>query len=257
MRKGAAHIVALAAACLDQLLELGHDAVIAAVARQVHAETVVDFLAAVQRQNNVVTFFIAPVDDFIGDADTVGGHREAEVLVVLFFDAAGVGDQLFADLEVHQRFAAEEVNLQVAAGAGMLDEEVQRALAGLKAHQAGLAVELALRGKAVAAIQVAGVRNVQAERLDDVGAVFEVKGVVSVGVGRKQLACGGQLVDIVQHVVDVTLGHVGAACVFFGKGGGGLLPAAALVDQGDGVIGYIVHRVYAAAVHIQHDIVAA
>ena len=47
MRKGAAHIVALAAACLDQLLELGHDAVIAAVARQVHAETVVDFLAAV------------------------------------------------------------------------------------------------------------------------------------------------------------------------------------------------------------------
>ena len=100
-------------------------------------------------------------------------------------------------------------------------------------------------------------RNVQAERLDDVGAVFEVKGVVGVGVGRKQLTRGGQLVDIVQHVVDVTLGHVGAVCVFFGKGGGGLLPAAALVDQGDGVIGYIVHRVYAAAVHIQHDIVAA
>ena len=49
MRKRAAHIVALAAARLDELLELGHDAVIAAVAREVDAETVIDLLAAIQR----------------------------------------------------------------------------------------------------------------------------------------------------------------------------------------------------------------
>ena len=243
--------------CGDELLELGHDAVIAAVAREVDAEAVIDLLAAIQRQNNVVAFFIAPVDDLVRDADAVGRHREAEVFVVLFLDAACIGDQLLADLKVHQRFAAEEIDLEVAAGAGVFDEEIQRALAGLKAHETGLAVELALRGEAVAAIQVAGVGNVQAERLDNVGAFFEVKGVVGVGVGRKQLARGGQLVDVVEHVADVGGGHIGAVRVLFGEGCSSLLPAAALVDQGDGVIGDVIHRMHAAAVDIQHNVVTA
>ena len=63
------------------------------------------------------------------------------------------------------------------------------------------------------------------------GAVFEVKGVVGAGVGRKQLARGGQLVDVVEHVADVGGGHIGAVRVLFGEGCSSLLPAAALVDQ--------------------------
>ena len=94
---------------------------------------------------------------------------------------------------------------------------------------------LALPGEAVAAVEVAAVGDVQAERLDNIGAVFEVKGVVGVGVGRKQLARGGQLVDVVEHVADVGGGHIGAIRVLFGEGCSSLLPAAALVDQGDGV----------------------
>ena len=191
MRKGAAHIVALAAARRHQLLELGHDAVIAAVARQIHAEAVVDLLAAVERKHNIMTFLVAPVNDLVRDADAVGRHRKAKVFVVLFLDAACIGNQLLADLEIHQRLTAEEIDLEVAAGAGIFDQKVQRALAGLKAHQAGLAVELALRGKAVAAVQVAGVGHMQAERLDHIGTVFKVKGVVGVGIGRKQLAGSG------------------------------------------------------------------
>ena len=215
MRKRAAHIVALAAACLDQLLEFGHNAVIAAVARQIHAEAVIDLLAAIKGEHHIVALLIAPVDDLIGDADAVGGHREAEVLVILFLDAACIGNQLLADLEVHQRFAAEEVDFEVAAGAGIFNQEIQCALAGFKAHQAGLAVEFALRSKAVAAIQVAGMCHVQAERLDHVGTVLEVKRMVGVGVRRKQLAGGGRLVNIIQAVVDVGLCYIGAARILF------------------------------------------
>ena len=97
----------------------------------------------------------------------------------------------------------------------------------------------------------------QAERLDHIGTVFEVKGVVGVGIGRKQLAGGGQLVNVVQHIVDVGGGHIGAIRVLFGEGCSSLLPAAALVDQGDGVIGDIIHRMHAAAVDIQHNVVTA
>ena len=257
VRKGAAHIVALAAACLDQFLELGHDAVVAAVAGQVHAEPVVDFLAAVQGQHHVVTFLIAPVDDLIGDADAVGGHGEAEVFVVLFLDAAGIGDQLLAHLKVHQRFAAEEVDFQVAAGAAVLDQEIQRTFAGLKAHQAGLAVELALGGEAITAVQITGVGHMQAQCLDDVGAVLEVERMVGVGVGGKQLPGGGQLLDVVKAIADVGGGDVGAVTVFLLQLGGGGFAGQPLVDQGDGVVGNIVYGVYAAAVHVQNNVVAA
>ena len=257
MCKGAAHVVALAAACLDQLLELGHDAVIAAVAGQVYAEPVVDFLAPVERQHDVVAFFVAPVNDFVGDANAVGGHGEAEVFVVFFLDAACIRDELLAHLKVHQRFAAEEVDFQVTAGAAVLDQEIQRAFAGLKAHQPGLAVELALCGKAVAAIQVAGVGHVQAQCLNNIGTVFKVKRMVGVGVGRKQLPCGGQLFNVVKAIADVGGGDVGAVCVFLFQLGGGILAAQPLVDQCDGIVGNIVHSVYAAAVYVQYNVVAA
>ena len=255
--EGAPHIIALAAAGSHQLLELGHDAVIAAVARQVHPEPVVHFLAAVQRKHHIVAFLVGPLDDFIGDADAVGGQGKPEILAGGFLDAAGVGHQLLAHLKVHQRFAAEKVHFQVAAGTGIFHQEIQRPLAGLKAHQARFAVELALGRKAVAAVQVAGMGHVQAKGLDHIGPVLEIKGMVGVGVGGKQLALGGQLVNVVQAVPDIGGGHVGAAGILFLQRGGGFFPGVPGVDQSDGVIGHIVHRVHAAAEHVQHDVVTA
>ena len=82
----------------------------------------------------------------------------------------------------------------------MFHQKIQRPLAGLKAHQAGFAVELALRRKAVGAVQIAGVRHVQAQRLDHIGAVLEVKGVAGVGVRGKEFPLRRQLVDILKHI---------------------------------------------------------
>ena len=79
--------------------------------------------------------------------------------------------------------------------------------------------------------------------------------MVGVGVRRKQLVNGGQLVNIIQAVVDVGLCYIGAARILCQRGGG-LLPHVARVNQGgDGVIRHIVHRVHAAAGDIQHNIV--
>ena len=256
MGEGAAHVVALTAAGLDQLLELGHNAVIAAAACNILAETVVDLLAAIQRKNHVVALFVGPLNDFIGDADAVGGQGEAEVLAFFFFNAASIGNQLFADLKVHQRFAAEKVNLQVVAGAAVLHQEIQRTLAGLKAHQAGLAVELALGGKAVFAVQIAGVGHMQAECLDNGGTILEVKGMVSVNIFGKQLAIGLQFFDIVKAVVDVFGGHFGMVSIFLCQQVGSFCAGVAGIDQSDGGIRQFVYGVNAAAVDIQHNVVA-
>ena len=71
---------------------------------------------------------------------------------MLFFNGTGIGNKLFDNVEVHQRFAAEEVNLEVVAGAGVFNEEVECALTYFKGHQRTFAVVLALRSKAVRAV---------------------------------------------------------------------------------------------------------
>ena len=253
--EGAPHIVALAAPGPDQLLELGHNAVIAAVARQILAEAVVDLPAAVQREHHVIAFPVGPLDDLIGDADAVGGQREAEIFALVLLDAAGIGHQLLTDLKVHQRFPAEEIHFQVAAGAAVLHQEIQRPLAGLKAHQAGFAVEFALRGKAVLAIEVTGMGHMKAERLDHGRAVFEIKGPVGVDILGEELSGGGQLLNIVKAVLDVGGGNLGVGAVFFRQQRGGLGAGMPGIDQGDGVIGQLIHRVDAAAVNVQNNII--
>ena len=79
---GAAHVIVLVAALFHELLELRHDGVIAAVACVVLAEAVMDFLAAIEAQHDIVALLVAEVDDIVVDEHTVGGHGEAEVLVV-------------------------------------------------------------------------------------------------------------------------------------------------------------------------------
>ena len=70
--------------------------------------------------------------------------------------------------------AAEEVHLQIGPGAGILNQEVQRLLAHLEAHERPLTVVLALAGEAVLAVEVAGVGHVEAQCLYHVaGALFK------------------------------------------------------------------------------------
>ena len=210
---------------------------------------------AVQAQHHVVHLPVGEVDDLVVHQHAIGGEGEAELLVALGLAAAGVSHQLLHHIPVHQRLAAEEVHLQVDPAARMGNEEIQRLLAHLKAHNGALAVVLALAGKAVLAVQVAGVCNVQAQRLDHGAAVLEVKGLVGVHVLGKELACGLQLLHIGQAVLDLLPGDLRQMGILLQQGGDQRLPPGGLV-AGDDVVGQVVHRVHRAAVHIQHDVVA-
>ena len=251
---GAAHIVVLVAALLDELLELGHDAVVAAVACAVHTETVVDLLAAVQTQHHVVALLVAEINDIIIDQHAVGGHCKAEVLVVDLLLLAAVGHQLFDHIKVHQRLAAKEVHFQIAAGAAVLDEEVHGALAHLKAHQGAVAVIASLRSKAVRAAQVAAMGNVQAQCLYHSVAVLEVKGHVLIDIRAPQLAVFLQAGHIVDALAQILLGHVRAAAVLCQHGGNDLV-CGMLRVHGDDIVGHLVHNVHRAAAGVQHDVI--
>ena len=252
---GAAHVIVLVTALFHELLKLRHDGVIAAVACVVLAEAVMDFLAAIEAQHDIVALLVAEVDDIVIDEHTVGGHGEAEVLVVDLLLLAAVGDELFDHVEVHQRLAAEEIDLEVAAGAGVLDEEVHSPLAHLEAHQGAVALIAALRGEAVGAVEVAGVGDVEAERLDHRLAVLEVERHVLVDVGSPKFAGGFQRGHVLEALAQVGLGDVGAVGILCQHGGHDLVGRVFFVHRND-VVSHVVHDMDRAAAAVQHDVIS-
>ena len=210
-------------------------------------------LAPVQAQHHVVALPVGEVDHVVVHQHAVGGEGEAEVLALFLLDGPGVGHQALHHVEVHQRLAAEEVHLQVAPGAGIFDQEIQRPLAHLEAHHGPLAVILALAGEAVGAVQVAGVGHVQAQGLHHAaGALLQLPGQGLEGVRREQLPGLLQGRDLVVALGKLLRGHVGIPLRHLRKE---FLPAVALV-QADDVIGGVVHHVHRAGAHVQHDVVA-
>ena len=255
VRERAAHVIILAAALFHQTLEVGHDGVVAALARVVLAEVIVHILAAVKRKHHVAHLFVEPIDQLIVHDHAVGGEGEAEVFVIVLLDAARVLDQLLDHVKVERRLAAEEVYLQVAARAGILDQEVECLLADLKAHQCALAVILALACEAIGAVEVAGVCHVQAECLDDLGVVFVVDGKAFIHVGRVKLARLFQCLHVLDALQQLLARHVGLVRVLLQKRLDDLLCGVGLIHFDD-VVRDLVHRVHRAGAGVQHDVVS-
>ena len=253
--EGAPDVVALSAPGLHQLLELGHDDVVAALVPGGPPQPVVDLLPAIQAQHHVVHLPVGEVDDVVVDEHAVGGEGEAEALVVDLLLLPAVGHQALDHVPVHQRLSAEEVHLQVPAAAGIGDEKVQGLLAHLVAHQGPLPLVLALAGEAVLAGEVAGVGHVEAQGLDHGVLVLEIKGQILVLVRGEELPPGLQVLHALQHGADLLRRYLRAVPVLCQHPGDDLLSGAGLVEVDD-VVGQVVHRVDGAAVHIQYDIIS-
>ena len=251
---GAPHVIALPPAAADKFPEFGDNGIIAALPGTVHPEAVIDLFASVQAQDHIVAFPVGPVDDFIRDPHAIGSQGKAEILVLFLFDASGIGDQVFAYLKIDQGLPAEEIHLQIPAAAGMLDQEIQGTLTGLKGHQPVLALEMALGGKTVFTGQVAGMGHQQAEGLDDRRALFEIEGFVPVAVFGKELPHGPQFPDILQDLLRILPRHAPVSVFLKDPVAGGRL-LHALIQAGDEIVGGIVCYMDAAAVNIQDNIV--
>ena len=139
--------------------------------------------------------------------------------------------------------------------AAVLDQEIQRALAHLERHQRAFAVILALTGEAIGAVQVAGVRHMQAQRLHVRLAALEVDGEVAVFVLGVQLSGVLQGADVVHQPAKLLFVHVGARAVLHQKLGDDLVLRARFIQRYR-VVRHVVHHVHRAGEHVQHDIVS-
>ena len=257
MGEGTAHVVFAAFARLNQLLELGHDLIPAALAGIIHTVAVMDLLAAVEAEHHVAALTVGKVDHVVVDEHAVGGEGEAEVLARFLFTAARIGYQLLDHVEVHQRLAAEKVHLEVAASAGIFNQKIQSLLAHFETHHGAVAVVLALRGEAIGAVEIAGVGYVHAQRFHHAcSALLELPGDGGKGVRRKQHAGILERADLIEAFFQFFAGHFGIAHVLFKHRGDDIL-AAVIFIQADDVVGDLVHQMHGTGVDVQHDVLAA
>ena len=253
--KGAANVVILAAARLYEFLELRHYLIVASVARVIAAEMVVDLFSSVKAENYVAHLLVEKIYYLVVDKDSVSGKREAEVLVMLLLDASRVSHELLDNVPVHQRLAAEEVNLKVVASARVFDKEVKGALAYLKAHKSAIALILALTCKAIGAVEVAGVCNVQAESLYDLAVILVIAGKLLVLVNREQLSCLLERGDIVDALKHLALVYVGQMLVSLKHSCYYLFCRMALIHFYN-IVSHLVNGMYRSACGVKNDVIS-
>ena len=254
MGKGTAHVVILAASPPHQLLKLGHDLLIAAHAVIVHTAPVVDLLPSVQRKHHIAHFPVGKLDHIVVNEHTVGGKGKPEVLIVNLLLLPGILHQFLAHIPVHQRFTTEEVHLQIVPGTGVGDQEVQRFLTGFQTHQCPLPVILALAGKAVATVEIAGMGHMQAHGLEHGVFIFKIEGHIFINVRGEKFFILLQIFYILQTVKHILLRQV-----FFRVSGndltGNFLWRLFLIHRND-VIGHLVHHMDRSAAGVQNDVIA-
>ena len=252
--KRAAHVIAFSSAGVDQPLELRHYLFPAAVAGIVHTETVMYLLAPIKAQYNVAHFLIGKIYNIVVNKHAVRGKREAEVFVFFLFYAARIGYKLLHNIEIHQRLAAEEVHFKIVPRAGVFNKEVKRALAYLVAHYGPFAMIFTLTCKAIGAVKVACMRNVQAQCLYNARCFgLERARHRLKRIRGKKLARGLQLGYLVIALGNVLGGFVG---IFFGYGGYNVRPVRRF-KRGNHVVRYVIHGVHRAGAYIKHYIVTA
>ena len=120
-----------------------------------------------------------------------------------------------------------------------------------------LAAEISLCGKAVTAVQIAGVGNQKTERLDDSIALFEVKCLVRIGLPGKKLALPAQDRDILQGLLHLLLSDA-LRRKLLQKLTSDLVVAfapSALIDQADRLIGERIRHMDTSAVDIKNNVV--
>ena len=118
---------------------------------------------------------------------------------------------------------------------------------------------LALPGEAVAAVEVAAVGDVQAERLDVAGIVFELSGDVRVDIRREQLFGVLKLLDLAVAFPQVCLADgLAVRCLpaaVFGEQRGDDFAFCFIFEHRDHVIGNLVHDMNGAGIGVQHNVV--
>ena len=138
----------------------------------------------------------------------------------------------------------------------MRDQEIQRLFPDVEGHQRPLTVEAPLARETVFAVQVAGMRDVQAECLHDVpGAFLERTGDVLISIRRIELPGFHKGFHVRDALADLFFRHVRAVFELLQDPADDFLFFMIRIERDD-LVGDVIHRVDRAGAAVQDDIVS-
>ena len=214
--KRTSHIVRLSLASLDKLLELRNYLFPASVTCIVNSVFVVDFLTSVKAKYHVGAFLVCKVDYVVVDKNAVSCKCKSEILACRLFNRACISHKSLNYVKVHKRLAAKEVNLKVSSALGICNEEVERLLTNLIAHNSSVAVIFTLGREAVGAVEVTNVRNVETKRLyNSCTSLLKLACHTLEAIGCEKLALCLKLFKLCKALVDFTVSYLSRTIVLF------------------------------------------
>ena len=159
-RVRAAHVVFFAVTMLHRVRQVVADRLVRTLAAHPRTHLVMHFFTTVQTQHETDMLLIEILHLALIQQHAVGRQRQLENLVVFFLLRADIIDRLLHHMVIHQRLAAEEIDLAMFTRTGMRDQKINRPTRRIKTHQLAPFTVTALARKAVAATQIAVMRDI-------------------------------------------------------------------------------------------------
>ena len=164
--EGTADVMLLVSAIRYKPLCLLENHIVRTLAVDRGTERIMDFFAPIQADDDIVHLPVDEIDAFVVQRNAVCGHGKVDLLTEPLFLLAAICDDLLANIKVHERLAAKEIDLQMLSGTAAFHQKIDGSLSDGERHQHARTVKIAGGSKAVFTAQVAIMRNMQAERFD-------------------------------------------------------------------------------------------
>ena len=174
--------------------------------------------------------------------------------MMFLFQGTPVSHKLLDNLPVHERFTAEEIDLQIRTVTGICHQKIQCFLSDLVAHDRSSAVVFTFFRKAVSAGKVTVMRNMQAKCLDNRFAVFKAVNIIFVNVLCIQLSFLCKQQNLIHRLGSLffrirkllrfhEVQNLSLVFLFFYKG----------LQQRNKLVNKVIHNMHSTAVDIHHD----
>ena len=162
-RIGAAQIIVVAAACLDEFAEVAHHDVVRPLSGGIGTHTVMHLAASVRGEDNGDVVVVQPRDIFIREEHPVRRERQLELLAGFLLAFTYILRHFLDRAQIHQRLAAKEIDLTVFARAAAIDDEIDRRAPDLGRHDCAVPAVAAAVAETIFAAQIAVLRDHETE----------------------------------------------------------------------------------------------
>ena len=202
MRIRPAQVVVVAAARIDELLKISHDHIVRSMSARIGTHRIVHLAPSVRREHDRDMVVVQPRDILVGEQHPVRRERQFELLARLLLTLTHVLRHRLHRTQIHQRLAAEEINLTVFARAAAVNDKIDRRTSHLGRHHCTVPAIAAAVAETILTSQIAVLCHHQTQGFHQSA---RLEGRRHIDIGGKERPCRHQLVQLAACLAQILL----------------------------------------------------